>query len=115
MGDGLIHLPDVLFQQGFQTGGGAAVHKGLDLGQGDIQLPQHQDGLQGLGLAVGVVPVAVFRVDGGGLEQADLVIPHQGLLVDVVQGRELADGKARVLISAHVENTPLTVLLLYGI
>ena len=53
MGHGLVHLPDVLLEQGLQTGGGAAVHKGLDLGQGNIQLPQHQNSLQGLGLAVG--------------------------------------------------------------
>ena len=40
-----------------------------------------------------VTAVSVFRVYGSRPEKPDLIIPHQGFLIDPVQGCELADRK----------------------
>ncbi len=38
-----------------------------------------------------IAAVSVHRIDGGRFKQPDFIIPHQGLFVDAVKGRELSD------------------------
>ena len=56
-------------------------HEFLYLCYGYVQLPQQQDSFQDGTLVIAVTAVAVFGVDGGGLKQADLVVPQQSFLL----------------------------------
>ena len=54
-----------------------------------------------------VAAVAVFGVDGGGFEESDFVVPHQGFFVDAVQRGKLSDGEEFVL-SVHFDGVLLS-------
>lgn len=111
--DPLLQLPDLGGQQPLHAGGGAVLHESLDLRDGDIQLPEHEDRLQGGALLIGVVAVPVFPDHGGG-HQPHLVIPHQRFFRHAVDGRKLADGEQLLPLIQH-KNPPLTVLLQDGL
>lgn len=113
MGEPLIQLPDLGGQQFLHTRGRTMLHKPLDLRDGDIQLPEHEDRLQGGALLIGVVAVPVFPDHGGG-HQPHLIIPHQCLFRHAVDGRKLADGEQLLPLIQH-KNPPLTVLLQDGL
>ena len=72
-------------------------HKLLNLRNGHIQLPEHQNGFQHKALLIGVVAVAVPLHHCRG-EQTNLVVPHKGFLVDAVQGCKLPDGKQPIVL-----------------
>ncbi len=69
------------------------MHEILYLLNGNVQFPEQQDRLQNGTLMVVIAAVAVFGIDGGGLEQTDLIVPHQCFFIDSVHGGELAYGE----------------------
>ena len=77
------------------------MHKSLNFLEGDIQLPKEENGFQDGALMVAVAAVSIGRVDGRRLEQTDFVVPHQGLFVDAVKGRELSDCQ-KLVFFAHI-------------
>lgn len=49
-----------------------------------------------------IAAVAVFGIDGGGLEQTDLIVPHQSFFIDSVHGGELAYGEQPAFLSIMI-------------
>ena len=98
--DPLLQLPDLGGQQLLHAGGGAVLHKALDLRDRDIQLPEHKNRLQSRTLLIGVVAVPVFPDHSGG-HQPYLVVPHQRFFRHAVDGRKLPDGEQLLPLIQH--------------
>jgi len=60
---------------------------------GHLEVTEAADDLGDRDLGEGVVPIAGARSDGGGLEQADLVVVPQRLDAEVRDAREVSDGE----------------------
>ena len=105
MGELQIQRGYFFFQKQFQAAGRALFHKSLYLADGNIQLPQQQNGFQDRALKIAVTAVSVFRMNKGGFKQPDLIVPHQSFFVDSMHGCKLTDGE-KLIFSVHNLNFP---------
>ncbi len=73
--------------------GRTVFHEVLDLRDGYVQFPEQEDCFQYGALVVIIAAISIFQIDGGRLEQTDLIIPHQRFFVYAMERCELPDGK----------------------